>query len=160
MERKEVYVRYKSQDENHWTGSISRELLTVRRIQEMRFQGYEFEEDLSKVPDLNIPKPPKRFKYKPLKKSELLPDFTYILCPDKKCGLFWYRLEVNTLPCERDCPKKDLEKKIVACPYCKDIIIIAGDDSTLRGVSHMHDDGSTPEIFRKRRYKIIYDMPE
>jgi len=158
MEQKKGQVRYRTRGETNWSGRMPDSLLTPETVQIRRFQGYEFEKDFSHIPDLQIPKPPKDFHYKQPKKSELKKDITYILCPDKKCGLFWHE---SFFACEYNCPKKDLEKKVMVCGCCMDTIVLESNYSLMRSVRHNCKDGKNPLLFRSsRHYEIIYKLPK
>ena len=157
MEPRIGYVRYKRKEEQNWTGEISEELLTPKEIQIKRFQGYIFEKDYSSVPDLKIPKPPKTFKYQTLKNSDLETGVTYILCPNKKCGLFWLD---SFFACSHYCPKQKEQKKMVACTRCKKPIVLPGDSCCMERIDHTCKDGWTPLQFQSgSKFRIIYDLP-
>lgn len=160
MEKLEGYVRYKGKKDSVWTGRISKDYLTTEMIQVMRFEGNIFEEDFSYIHDLEIPPPPKTRSLRRLKKSELEQDVNYILCPDKKCGLFWdprFRMA-----CESYCPQKEKMEKMVACGNCGEPIYLGSEHSTLQTVHHLCKDGRNSINFTRMRgnYKIIYKRPK
>ena len=159
MERKKGYERYKEKGNESWNCSISESLLTPEKIKIMRFQGYEFEKDYSHIPNLEIPKPPKNLNYKPIKKSEMTEDTTYILCPDKKCGLFWYE---PFFACEGSCPKKDLEKLVVICKDCDKLLVLDSDHSAFCRLDHNCNEHNSCK-FRLRKstnHILIYALPK
>jgi len=52
-------------------------------------------------------------------------DHTYIICPDAACRQY-FDLS-RSCPCEHDCPKEAAMKKVVICPQCSNVIVLAGD---------------------------------
>jgi len=156
MEEKEGYVLYRDKGSDSWDGRMLRSLLTDEKVKVMRFQGQEFKEDFSHIPEFEIPKPPEGFKPKRLKKSELEAEVNYILCPDKKCGLFWD--ERINWACESYCPKKSLEKKIISCTLCKEMIVLPGDHNWMQNVSCKC--GALHFTRMSGKYKLIYDIPK
>ncbi len=99
---------------------------------------------------------------KPLNKSELRKDTTYILCPDKKCKRFF---DVNDkLACEYKCPKQEKLVKIITCFVCNDVIELPGSHTPFYPVDdkyHTCKDGKSPFWFRPHnRYILIYKKPK
>jgi len=93
-----------------------------------------------------------------MKKSEMMTDTTYILCPDPQCKLFF---KPNChIPCERDCPKESAMKKLIVC-YCGEIIVLDGDHSCLCRVDHNCANGNTASLFCRisEKYYLIYEVP-
>jgi len=158
MEAREGYVRYKKKGKPYWDGSMPESHLNKEEIQIMRFQGYEFEKDYSHIPDFKIPKPPKNIKYKPIKKSEMSEDVTYILCPDKNCGLFWYE---PFFACEHHCPKKNLEKKVLICKDCDKLLVLESDHSSMQRIDHeCKGIGCKFRLRNSCNHRIIYSLPK
>ncbi len=84
----------------------------------------------------------------------------YIICPDKKCGLFWD--DRFRMACEGDCPKKEQMEKMIVCYNCSEPIYLRHDHSTLQNASHSCKDGHSPVMFTRMRgkYPIIYQHPK
>jgi hypothetical protein len=158
MESQEGYVRYKQKNETRWTARISEVLLTREEIQKMRFQGYEFEKDYSLIPDLVIPEPPKELEYKKIKKSEMREDCVYVLCPDKKCGMFWHK---DFFACEGHCPKEDKQDLLVICKDCDNILHLGSNHSSFQRLDHKcRGIGCKFRLRSSSNFKLIYDVPE
>jgi hypothetical protein len=158
----EGYTRYRLKDEDYWCGSMSSSLLTPEKIQVMRFQGYIFDADFSNISDLKITSPPKEAKKMPrLKKSELEENVNYILCPDKKCGLFWDE-RFERIACESNCPYQDKMQKMVVCSACKEPIYLLGDNHPFQRVEHIDcPSGHNTMMFTRMspKYRLIYQKP-
>lgn len=159
--QQEGYVRYRSKEASCWNGRMSRNLLTPEMVQVMRFQGYVFEEEFSDIPDLEIKQPPENVNIRRLKKSELELDVNYILCPDRKCGLF-YDEKFPSVACESYCPNKDKMQKMIVCPNCREPIYLPGNHSPAQRVQHEDcPSGVSPLIWTRmsNKYRILYGKP-
>jgi len=158
MDPEEGYVRYHNKGEDHWTGQISEPLLTPRRIQIMRFQGYEFEKDYSSIPNLEIPKPPKKLPRGITKKSQMSEDITYVLCPDRTCGLFW---EKDFFACEGHCPRKSEEKLVVICKDCNNLLVLPANHSAMQRLDHKCQGiGCRFRLRSSSHNQLIYKLPK
>jgi hypothetical protein len=95
-----------------------------------------------------------------MNKSELEPDVTYLLCPDKDCKLFYDTSRI--MPCESDCPGQDELVKIIQCHGCEELIELPGDHHMMRRVDHNCLDGNRASNFSRMsgRYQLIYEKPE
>ena len=77
---------------------------------------------------------------------------TYILCPNRKCKLFYS--PSCYIPCEQGCPNKEKLKKIIKCSVCCSIIKLDWNQSTLQrvdcncGVCHFRTSGKYHRIFK------------
>ncbi len=162
MEKEEGYVRYRGKGEEKWTGRIQKDLLTPEKIQLWRFMGDIFEEDFSNIPELEIPKPPKNRGKTIMKKSELEDGVNYIICPDKKCGLFWDERFGEGRACESYCPKKEKMEKMIICHNCNEPIYLEPNHFMLKRVDHHCKDGRNPSMFTRMNgiYHLLYKRPK
>jgi hypothetical protein len=95
-----------------------------------------------------------------IKKSDMKDDVNYILCPDKKCKLFW---APETLACEHGgCPHINDMRKIIICGNCKEPILLPGDHHFFTRVEHDCKDGRHPWMFSRMsgKYRIIYGIED
>jgi hypothetical protein len=94
-----------------------------------------------------------------IKKSEMKDDVNYILCPDKKCGLFYTS---QPLACEHGCPNITWMYKIIICGNCKEPILLPGDHHFFRRVEHDCKDGRHPWMFSRMsgKYQLIYGISD
>lgn len=103
----------------------------------------------------------KKYEKSVLKKSELDKDTLYIICPDKKCKLFW-ETGKQPLPCPHECPKKDKLKYVVLCHQCKETIVLPSYFyNGLDHVTHQCANGMRPmwvHYFKKSH--LLYKMPK
>jgi hypothetical protein len=158
MEPKEGYVRYRNKKEDHWTGLISESLLLPRKIQIMRFQGYEFEKDYSHIPPLEIPSPPRGIKVRNLDTSNMQEDTTYVVCPDRTCGLFWEN-DIGGV-CENHCPKKDKRKLVVVCHDCESLLVLPDNHSCMQRLDHDCKNMGCKFRLRSHTLQLMYKMPK
>ena len=90
-----------------------------------------------------------------MKKTELDPDVTYILCPDWTCNKFF---ETGIFICESQCPKIEEMKKIIRCFSCGEIIELPGNHRWMLRV----DCKCGAQNFQRMtgNYHIIRERPE
>lgn len=95
-----------------------------------------------------------------IKKTDMKPDVTYLLCPDKSCKLFWDT--TRRIPCEADCPKQDELVKIIQCSGCYEPIELSGDHHVFRRVEHFHEDETISWTFKRMsgKYQLLYERPK
>jgi len=92
-----------------------------------------------------------------MKTLEMKEGVTYILCPDKKCGLF--NSGRGALPCIGECPKKEKIKFFILCINCKEVIELSGDWSRCMAVRHNCRDGKYPLFNHPNNYWQLYERP-
>jgi len=95
-----------------------------------------------------------------IKKSEMENSVNYILCPDKKCRLFYTS---QHLACEHNgCPHIDEMRKIIICAHCKEPISLPGDHHFFCRVEHDCKDGYHPSMFSRMsgKYQLIYGISD
>ena len=95
------------------------------------------------------------------KESDLEKDITYLLCPDRKCNLFYDTTRAT--PCERNCPKQKELTKIIKCQSCNEIIELPGDHFTMCRIDHKCDprwEGTASNFRMSGKYILIYKRPE
>jgi hypothetical protein len=91
--------------------------------------------------------------------SDLKTGITYLLCPDKDCGLFWDTS--GRFACEHNCPRQADLTKILLCS-CGKMIELPGDHHEFARVDHKCSNGSTTINFSRMsgKYQLIYKKPE
>ena len=95
-----------------------------------------------------------------IKKSEMKEDVNYILCPDKKCKLFFTSVP---FACEHGgCPRVEEMRKVIVCGNCGEPILLPGDHHFFRRVDHNCADGRTPGMFTRMsgKYRLIYGIED
>lgn len=159
MEAKPGYVRYREKGEDNWNGLMQESVLNPRKIQVMRFQGYEFEKDYSHIPPLEIPKAPSGIKTEKLSTSNMREDITYVVCPDRKCGLFW-EPDLGDV-CECYCPHKAKRKLVLVCHDCESLLVLREGHSSMQRIDHDCSGGSCKFRLRgSNTLQLTYKMPE
>lgn len=93
------------------------------------------------------------------KKTELLNDTTYLLCPDKTCKLFWDVTRYT--PCESNCPMQDRLIKIIICQRCREVVELRGNHFSWDRVDHDCPDGGGCMNFQRMsgKYELLYEKP-
>jgi len=83
----------------------------------------------------------------------------YILCPDKKCKLFFTS---KLLACEHKCPHTNEMHKVIICGNCKEPIVLPGDHHFFRRVEHDCKDGRHPMMLSRMsgKYRLIYGIED
>lgn len=159
MEPKEGYVRYRKKGEDNWNGLMQESLLTPRAIQVMRFQGYEFEKDYSHIPPLEIPRAPKGLKLEKLSTENMQEDTTYVVCPDRRCGLFW-EPDLGGA-CEHYCPHQAKRKLVLVCHDCESLLVLHEGHSSMQRIDHDCSKGGCKFRLRgSNPLQITYKMPK
>lgn len=95
-----------------------------------------------------------------MKKSEMEIGTTYIICPDRKCKLFWDTS--RWCPCDGDCPHEDKLKLVIICHGCGKMIILPGDHCSWCRIDHncSGKGGGCCSNFRMdNKYHLLYKMP-
>jgi len=93
------------------------------------------------------------------KKYEIETDITYLLCPDKKCKLFYDA--TRPIPCEDQCPKQKGLIKIIKCINCEELIELPGNHFIWGRIDHNCPDKRTAGNFRMSgKYVLIYERPK
>jgi len=83
---------------------------------------------------------------------------TYIICPNKKCKLFWDTS--RPCPCDGNCPYKDRMKFAIICHNCGEIIVLPGTHNAWQRIDHHCPDGKVASNFRMSgKYCLLYKMP-
>ena len=95
-----------------------------------------------------------------MKISEMDDDTTYLLCPDKKCKLFWD--ETQRMPCEDNCPRQDKLIKMIICRGCHGLIELPGNHHMICRVDHNCPDGRRVSNFHRMsgKYNLLYKKPK
>jgi hypothetical protein len=102
---------------------------------------------------------PEKINYSTPNRSELKEGVTYLLCPDRKCDLFWD--ESVSTPCESDCPNVKDMRKIIYIEAEDQVVVLSGSHHLFKRVEFNTDDGRTPCYFRRgKEYHLIYGMPK
>ena len=82
-----------------------------------------------------------------MKKTEMRTDTTYLLCPERRCVLFW---DTNSpIPCESRCPFQDKLVKMIVCTGCHELIELPGNHNHLCRVDHDCLDGARISNFQR-----------
>lgn len=92
-----------------------------------------------------------------MKKSEMEVGIIYIICPNKKCRLFWDTSRY--CPCDGKCPHKGKLKFVIICHNCGEMIVLSGIDKVPRRVDHQCPDGRNAFNFSTTTYYLLYKMP-
>lgn len=93
-----------------------------------------------------------------MKRTEMRVGITYVICPNKKCKLFWDTSRY--CPCDGNCPWKDRLKFIIICHNCGQMIILSGDHHLWQRIDHLCPDGRKAGNFRMSgKYHLLYKIP-
>ncbi|KKR41210.1 MAG: hypothetical protein UT75_C0001G0114 [Candidatus Yanofskybacteria bacterium GW2011_GWE2_40_11] len=83
------------------------------------------------------------------------PGVTYIICPDKKCKLFW---EPSVLvPCDGHCPRQSEQKLVIICRACEQNIVLDGGHFKIRRVDCKCGGSNFGRMSGK--YHLLYKLP-
>lgn len=94
-----------------------------------------------------------------MKKSEMKPKITYIICPERTYKLFWDM--TRACPCDGHCPFEEKQKLLVLCSNCNEMIILDGDYHLWMSIRHGPPTGCFATIFRiGNTYRLLYEVPE
>jgi hypothetical protein len=96
-----------------------------------------------------------------MKKSEMKIGTIYIICPDRKCHLFW---DTSTYClCEGRCPLKESEKFVVLCSNCREPIVFDHRFNSWNRIDHKCPDykggGVASTFIDGTRHYLLYEMP-
>ncbi|MDD3101715.1 MAG: hypothetical protein PHE59_01040 [Patescibacteria group bacterium] len=93
-----------------------------------------------------------------MKISEMESGVTYIICPDKKCKLFWDT--TRPCPCDGKCPHGKKVKLVIICLNCHGMIVLPGNHCSWCRIDHACPNGMNAMNFRMSgKYQLLHKMP-
>ena|SRR3989338_4953465 len=95
-----------------------------------------------------------------MRKDEMEVGVTYIICPEKKCKLFFDTTRL--CPCDGSCPFQAKQKLAIVCHSCGGIIVLDGGHSMIVRIDHrcFDGDGLAFNFRMSGLYRLLYSIPK